>query len=427
MSTPSSPQSRLALLSLALLLSSPLAQADEPSMLRALRNWQQTQQDYQVALRRVADDPEARAALLRTPPSGRGIAKELWKSISKRTGSRLITPPKSAKRPPYRVPSYEYEQAWAAPAVIWWLQHSDLLHTVVASDKVEHTLQSLLSAAERLHYAHPSMADLCPVLAQSKSARSYDLLEKIFQKNPTAQARANAALAMGLLLRHENIYSIEGNPEEARAKRVSYIRYALQTAPKGSYFGTLPFETVALEEIYQLSNLSPNSIPPQIFPTASDGTTRALPVVGEAQLLYFWDPLDSASTALLRTASPLKKQYPYLQFRAITAGITHDEILNSPDMALPDVTHYIDREGKAIQAYRIPKAGFAILISDKTKILYIGEPNLKLQAAINAYDAQRTRASTRPANPPSGQLQPPAPQPSTQEIPPLRDLPATNF
>ncbi len=423
----SSPLPRLGLLSLALLLCTPLAPADESSMIRALNNWQQTQQDYQVALQRAADDPEARAALLRTPPSGRGIAKALWKSISKRTGSRLITPPKSAKRPPYRVPQYEYESDWAAPAVIWWLQHSDLLNTVVASDKVENTLQSLLAAAERLHYAHPKMADLCPVLAQSKSARSYDLLEKIFNKNPSAHARASAALAMGLLLRHENIYSIEGSPEEARAKRVSYIRYALQTAPKGISFGTHPFETVALEEIYQLSNLSPNSIPPQIFPTASDGTTRALPVVGEAQLLYFWDPLDSASTALLRTASPLKKQYPYLQFRAITAGITHDEIRNAPDMAQPNVTHYIDPEGKAIQAYRIPKAGYAVLISDKTKILYIGEPNLKLQAAINAYDAQRERAKSRPAPPTSNQPGPAPAQPSAQDIPPLRDLPPTNF
>ncbi len=408
---------------LSLLLASSTCHADEPAMLRALNSWQRAQSDYRAALQRAAEDPELRAELLRMPPSPRNIAKPLWQSISKRTGSRLITPPKSSKRPPYRVPTYEYEAEWAAPAVIWWLQHSDLLTQVIASKDIERTLQSLLSTAERLHYAHPDMAELCPVLAHSASARSYDLLEKIFKKNPSATARASAALAMSLLLRHENLSSIEGDPEKVRGKRIAYIRYALQHAPRNCSFGTDPLEVIAAEEIYRLVHLNPNSVPPQIFPTAADGTTRALPIVGEPQLFYFWDPNDPASTALLRTAAPLRRQYPYLKFRAITAGITHEDIRSNPEMAQPDVEHYLDSEGKAIHAYRIPKAGFALLIDERARLLYIGEPNLQLQAAINAYDTQRQKAAQ--ATPPA--QRPDIPSTQHQDAPPLRELPPMNF
>ncbi len=400
-----------------------LAMANEAEMQNIITSWKLRQQDVQNSLRQ-ATSAEERRDILAAAPQPSSIANALWKSISKRTGTRLIPAAKGSKRPDRRVPTYEYEEVWAAPAVIWWLQHADLLTKVVKANAVDATLRSLLGSVERLHYAHPDMAELCPTLAASPSARSYDLLEKILTSNTNPRARSHAALGMSLLLKDENVYSIEGSPKDALSKRIAYIRYALEQAPAGDYFGTQRLEDIAMEELYHINKLSVGSIPPQVALTDSKGQAQLLPTVGEAQLFYFWSPLDPASIALLRTATSLKKQFPTIHFKAITTGISTQEINENPELSIPEVQHYIDPQGKAIQDYRVPKAGYAVLISPRARILYIGEPNMKLQAAINSYDteSQKEQEATRPsAQPPS------AVPPSSGEIPPLRELPPLGF
>ncbi len=414
-------------LPIALSFITPLSLANEIEMQRILSSWNQQQQKHVKALRDATTD-EDRQALLATVPLPNSIAKDLWKSMSKRTGTRLIPGVKGTKQPDRRVPTYEYDEAWAAPAVIWWLQHSDQLKTVMKPSAVEGTLRSLLNSVERIHYIHPDMADLCPTLAESASARSYDILKKILQSNSNPRSRAHAALAMSLLLKHENVSSIAGTPAQALGMRLAYIRYALENAPAQDYFGRLRLEDIAIEELYLLNNLTLGAIPPQIHVTSAQGQTEALPVVGEAQLFYFWSPLDAGSIALLRTAASLKSQFPYIKFKAITAGITGAEIAANPDMALEHVEHFVDTEGKAIQAYRIPKAGFAVLISPKARLLYIGEPNMKLQAAINTYDEERKKAQNTPSPPTLGSESPTqGDSDSSSTAPPLRELPDLSF
>ncbi len=418
---------RLALslaLPLSLSLSTSLAIANEAEMQKILHSWNKSQQKHDAALREAVTDEDRRAIML-TAPQPSSIVKSVWKSISKRTGTRLIPGAKGTKQPDRRVPTYEYDEAWAAPAVIWCLQHSNELRKAMKSSEVDGAVRSLLNSVERLHYIHPDMADLCPTLAKSATARSYDILEKILQSNSNPRARAHAALAMSLLLSNENVSSIAGSPEKALGMRIAYIRYALENAPAGDYFGTLRLEEIAIEELYIVNHLTLGAIPPQIHVANTRGQVQALPIVGEAQLFYFWSPMDPASIALLRTAASLHSEFPYIKFRAITAGITAAEIEENPAMALEHVEHFIDTEGKAIQDYRIPKAGFAVLISPKARVLYIGEPNMKLQAAINSYDAERKKAEQRvqPVLPTQGARQ----GGSDSAPPPLRDIPELGF
>ncbi len=416
------------ILPLVFTLSTPLTLANEIEMQRILHEWNRKQQEHEKALREAVTDDDRQAIMITAPQPG-SIAKSLWKSISKRTGTRLIPAARDSGQKDRRVPTYEYDEAWAAPAVIWCLQHSNELTKAMKSSAVDGALRSLLNSVERQHYIHPDIADLCPTLAKSATARSYDILEKILHSNSNPRARAHAALAMSLLLTNENVSSIAGSPEKALGMRIAYIRYALQNAPTGDYFGALRLDDIAIEELYILNHLTLDAIPPQIHVTNARGQVQALPIVGEAQLFYFWSPLDAGSVALLRTAASLHSQFPYIKFRAITAGITAAEIEANPAMALEHVEHFIDTEGKAIHAYRIPKAGFAILVSPKARVLYIGEPNMKLQAAINSYDAERKKELQAPTRP----TQPRQPAQGTREggsdstPPPLRELPELGF
>ena len=107
--------------------------ADEQEMRAALARISQQEAEYRAALSLATTD-EQRAAII--PPSADEAAAALWKSVRSRTGTKEVpvTSPTSLRRaenakPPAtrQVPTYEFEEDWAAPAVVWLLNHPDAL------------------------------------------------------------------------------------------------------------------------------------------------------------------------------------------------------------------------------------------------------------------------------------------------------------
>ncbi len=398
-----------------------LSHANEQSMNKALSAWNKANAEITAALKQTTD-PEERAILQRSAPKAEVTAKALWNSISKRLGTRLVQYTSNGKKMEKRVPTFEYEELWAAPAVIWLLQHSDALGRSLSSSAYSHALKSLLDSVERVHYIHPDMAQLSHILVRTPSVRSYEILEKVFMNNSSPRAQSCAALAMSIMLRDENVYSIEGSKEMAQAKRLFYIRHALRTAPANTTFGALRIEEVALEELYLIQQLEEGSIPPLIS-VIDEKNTIELPVADRVQILFFWEKNDPASLAVLKTLTKVKEKYPFADFYAITTGIDRSELTNAiPEASRSVVKSYLDPKADAIYAYRVPKASYAVLINEKGRLLYRGEPNLKLEAALAQYQVNQSGRSEKDGKP-DPIISPSEPEESTGEAPPLRPIP----
>ncbi len=393
-----------------------LSQANEKSMNQALNAWNKAHAELSAALKQTTD-PEERAILQRSAPKAEATAKLLWNSISKRLGTRLVQYTSNGKKMEKRVPTFEYEEIWAAPAVIWLLQHSDALGRSLSSSAYSHALKSLLDSVERVHYIHPDMAQLSPILVRTPSVRSYEILEKVFMNNTSPRAQSCAALGLSIMLRDENVYSIEGSKKMAQAKRLFYIRHALRTAPNNTTFASQRIEEVALEELYLLQQLEEGAIPPLISVQDEKGATVSLPAANRAQLLFFWENMDPASLAILKSVPNVKEKYPFVDFYAITAGIQPSALYDSiPEESRSVVKSYLDPKADGIYAYRVPKASYAVFISEKGRLLYRGEPNLKLEAALAKYKKDK-EAEPEPL------IQPGELEKTSGEAPPLRPVP----
>ncbi len=417
-----------AALALSLLLAAtctpaPAAPAD---MNAALDAWRQKMTEYNAAVKH-AQTPEQKAAV-QAPQAG-AVAEALWQSICGKTGQRdvLVQPTpqermQGAKPRTEKRDMYEFEQAWAAPAVIWFVNHPGELAKLFEGRQRQLSFyaDALLEAIERQHYDSPMMAECIAKIAEGNNSRSYNILDKVFRRNPDPVARGYAALGMSIMLGNPLVAAEAGSQAVARGKRVYYLKQALALTPEDATFGGVSVSDIVVEQSYRLKNLSVGSVPPQITVSDTVGKPHALPVVGKPTLLLFWNPAEPVSTDMARKLPTLRQKYPELELAAITAtpdGEESKKALTESGVA----SFFVDTaENAAGHTFRVSQVPTAVLLSERCSILYIGYPDMHLQAALdscfrNAGKRVRVESAPLPAEQPA--VQPDADAPALRALP----------
>ncbi len=394
----------------------------------ALDAWRQKMVEYTAAVKH-AQTPEQKAAV-RLPEAGASAA-ELWKSISGKTGQRHITVQPSpqermqgVKARTEKRDSYEFEEEWAAPAVFWFVNHPGELARLFEGKprQLSFFADALLESIERRHYDSPLIAECIAKLAEGNNSRVYNILEKVFSRNPDPEARGYAALGMSMMLGNPLVAAEAGSQAVARGKRVYYLRQALALTPEDAMFGSMSVSDIVVEQSYRLKNLSVGSVAPRITVNDAAGKAHALPIVGKPTLLLFWNPAEPVSAEMARKLPTLKQKYPELELAAITASADNDEAKKALEESGVQAALLDDAQNSAGTAYRVAQVPTAVLLSERCSILYIGYPDMHLQAAIDScFQHAGKRAQVTPPPAPVQQPQPGA-QPSN-EAPALRDMP----
>ncbi len=416
--------------------------ASEAEMKKVLSAWEQQMSEYRAALG-VAESDEQRAAVHQ--PDGKELAAPLWKAICGKTGERdeLVQPTiaermKGAKPTTKKKATYEFEESWAAPAVFWFMERPDFFAALFRDKprQLSFFADALMDSIQRRHYTNPQIASTCAVMAASPSVRNYEILEKVYTRNQNPEARSCAALAMSLMLGDSSVSTAEGSEAVARSKRVYYLKQALNLAPEGALFGTVPLTRVAADLAYVLRRLSVGSIPPQARLLDRDGKQVFFPAPGKAHLLFFWSPDEELGSRLVSKKDALLRQYPDLVFCPIT---THQEreawlsMLSERGVELCYMDNEQDSTGKD---YRITQLPTAVLVDSRCRILYMGYPDMKLQTALDSFFHSHGAGSDKPKvtiggqegeSPviqPGSQPEPAKRTPSASDEPPaLREMP----
>lgn len=418
------------------LLNAAIAGATEPAMREALTRWEQQMNEYRAACK-VAKTDEQRAAVRQ--PDGKDVAAELWKSVSRKVGQReeLVRPTdeermRGAVDERKMVPVYEFDQPWAAPAVVWFLNHPQAFAEMFKGKprRVSYYANALLESVNRTHYSSPFISEACAKLSESQSVRVYELLQKIYSRNNDLTARANAAMAMCILLSNPTIQGAEGSAAKARNKQLYFLRQAVTISPENAMFGTRSLSEAAIEMAYILRNLSVGCIPPQLSVTGTDGKPATFPVAGRANLIFFWSPEEQVGLNVVSRQHQLAAQYPGLVFCPITVhNPNHRDWLAELQQHNIVANCFMDDAANSTgRAYRVAQLPTAVLIGPDSRIQFIGYPGLPLQTALNNLFADKKSQAPKViigGDSPNIQpgSQPNTPPAATDEAPALRDMP----
>lgn len=388
------------------------AVANEEAMKDAFSRWDQEMSEYRAAISSAASD-EARAAV--QAPDGKEVGQALWKAISGKTGTRKKVI-KGTKGPALEtvedrvitVPTYEFEEKWAVPAVVWFIQRPQVLAEIFAGKQARLAgfAEALLDSVQEHHYDSPLMANICHLIAAKPDIQRYELLKKIYQRNPDRNARGCAALGMSILLSNPMVSSAEGSEAMAMNKRLYYLKQALTLTDDNTTFGDISVSEAASNQTYIIRHLTKGQTPPLITMSDVDGQKANFPVKGAPAVLFFWHPTERVGTDIVAKHLSLKKQFPALQFLPITAHPLDDTLFRE-DLKTLDIPHtYVDdEEGSISLAYRVSMLPMAVFTGANGEIIYIGYPDIKLQTALDTYfkdHPAQAKPQPQPGNSSSG-------------------------
>lgn len=403
--------------------------AGEAEMNRLLADWQQKMNDWQNAVM-SAPSPEAKAAI--PSPNAADMAPSLWKSISSQIGQRRETvvrgKGKKRREEIISVPAYEFDQPWALPGIMWFLQNPESLSAAFDEEQqnqVDFYVEAIAKSLSRVHFSNPEIRHICPLLAQNSGVREYELMQKIYNRNQDSATRATAALSLSLMLNNPMISGVEGSHAMIRGKRIYYLKQALLLGDPNVPFGHSTLGEVAKEQTYRLRYLSEGCIPPQIRLRTVEGRTVSCPQQGKMNLLLFWSPEEQSGAAMVARLDKLKSKYPELVVTPVVPFQT-PETLQQLLQTVPGMEQSLvdDADGSAGQAYRISSIPTAVLISHRSTLLYMGDLGVQLQTALDSamppQQTSRSKVSITPVeeNPPVMQ---PGSQPKSPEDAPAQD------
>ena len=407
----------------------PILSAGEKEMKAALDVWQQRQAEYNAVLS-VTTTPEQRDSV--PPPSADEVAPALWKAVRKQTGTRKVA---SATRRGYEkaelidVPKYEFDEEWAAPAVVWFLNHPETLAKMYerAPQKLATYAKALLDSVRDRHFSSPLIGEACAKLSENTGADVYSVLQKIYERNSSPAARGAAALAMSVMLTNPALVGEEGGAAHARAKRIYLIRQALNLAPQDAMFGTASLTDVATELIYRITNLDEGTIPPRMTLTDPQGKECLFPVVGKANLIFFWDPSEDVGMSIMQKQAVLLRSYPNLVLCPIVVNGDRESWLRMMQSHGLSICYMDDERGTAGKAYRVEHLPHAVLVNEQARVLFYGYPDMQLQTALDCWKNQSKERPSPPREPATPESQP-EPQTTGDEspnhsAPPLREMP----
>ncbi len=408
------------------ILTLPKLHAGEQEMKAALDMWAQRQAEYKAVLS-VATTQQQRDSI--PEPSASEVAPALWKAIRKQTGTRAQAPQAragSGHAMQGTVATHEFDEPWAAPAVVWFLNHPETLAKMYENSpqKLAMYAKALLEAVRYRHYNSPLIGEACAKLAENNGSDVYEVLQKVYERNTTPAARAAAALAMSIMLANPAVAGEEGGLARARAKRIYLIRQALNLAPQDAMFGAVNLTDAASELIYRITQLEEGAIPPRLKLTDPQGKERLFPEVGKVNLIFFWDPSEDVGMTIMQKQAALLQQYPDLVLCPVVVNGEREGWLRMMQNNGIKICYMDDEQGTSGRAYRVEHLPHAVLVNEHARVLYHGYPNMQLQAALDNWknmSKQRKKTSLSPE--PAPQTQPDANQPTDHPVPPLREMP----
>lgn len=374
---------KIPFLTAALFLTLP-ALATQEAMNRALDAWNARLNEYKAAVQQAPTE-EAKAAV--ALPDGRDIAPALWQAVCGVTAARQeeTKGKRKGEKQLRTVRSYEFEQAWAAPAVVWFLNRPDDLAAAIGADKpaeITAFTQRLQKSLRDTHFGAPAVADVCAALSTGTSVDEYDTLEKIYTRNQNPEARACAAMAMSLMLSNPMVQGIAGSEAMVRGKRIYYLKQALLLGKEETMFGGARLSEVAREQTYRLRRLTKGCVPPQMKLRDAQGKEHTFPKPGKMNLLFFWSPQETVGSGLMSRMGDLQKKYPDLEICPIAPAATAEGEGDTPPAPAGLALYTDDAKGTAGTDYRITIVPTAVLLSPNSTILYIGYPDMRLQTAL---------------------------------------------
>lgn len=427
---------KIPFLAAALTLTLPVL-ATQDAMEQALNAWNARLNEYKAAVQQAPTE-EAKAAV--AMPDGADIAPALWQSVCGVTATRQeeVRSKKKGEKQLRSVRSYEFQQAWAAPAVVWFLNRPEALTAAIGADKpaqVTAFTELMKKSLAEVHYLAPEVADVCATLASGTSVDEYDTLEKIYTRNQNKNARACAAMAMSLMLSNPMVQGIAGSEAMVRGKRVYYLKQALLLSDDNTFFGGEMLTDVAKEQAYRLRRLSVGCVPPQLKLRDTQGKECTFPVKDKLNLLFFWSPQESVGSGLISRMADLQKKYPELVICPVAPACSAEERTSMQQLAGSIPVFTDDEKGTAGQDYRINVVPTAVLLAPNSTILSIGYPDMRLQTALEnatrtATPAESNRGTIiikdgseeQPVIQP-GSVPKTAPAPAADVPPGLRDMP----
>lgn len=413
------------------LLCTPALWATEQAMQSSLAAWQQRTAEYEAAVAQAVTE-EAKAAVAR--PDGMDIAPALWQAIGAKTGTRTEETKSKKGSKKNIINTYEFEEPWAAPAVVWMLNHPNAFAAVFRgkTKQVSFFANALLSSVSNVHYKHPAVQQLCPTLAESCGEREYLILQKIYRENTDKNTRACAALAMSLMLNSPMLAGVEGSAEMTRGKRIYYLKQALLLSDKDADFGGIPITEAVSRQTYYLQHLAVGTIPPRLTVRDMDGKTCEFPEAGKVNLIFFWSPAEEAGTNIVQQREKLEQKNPGLVFVPVIPAATPEQVQRLREAGI--TTYMDDEDGTAGQAYRVSELPNAVLVNEHARILYNGIPNIELQTVLDtvfrkehaAAEAAKPKVIIQeaPAVQPGSVPHPADPQEKAPTAPPAADTPA---
>ncbi len=399
--------------------------ATPEAMNKALADWRQELDEYMAAVDQF-DTAEQRAAV--PAPSADRVAAALWRSISAKTGQReeMVQPTaeerlRGAKPSVRKRNTYEFEEDWAAPAVVWFTQHPDALASLFEGKprQLSYFADALLTAIEKKHYLNPAITEAIAKLAESPSERVYGIMERIYARNGDPTARGCAALAMSMMLSNPLLAAEAGSPAMARGKRIYYLKQAISLTTDNTRFGNALLADIVVEQSYRLRYLSTGCVPPQVHVRDLLGQSRSLPEPGKPTLILFWNPADEMSSDIARRLPSLTEKYPGLVVAAVTATVDSGELQQVLTECGVGNSYVDDAQNSAGTAYRVAQVPTIAFIGDRSNLLYLGYPDLHLQSAMDSYFSNRGKDSAGPVTVrgQAAEIQP-APLPATRPVTP---------
>lgn len=333
-----------------LLLLSLGAVAGTPEQAAAARKaYEAAAEAWQLKLK-MAEDDDARLALLSERPDAAEAARRMWAVI----GGQL-------------------DEEWTLEPAAWFLR---VATTVTEPDEngqaklvFSEQIDQVRRAVDETHVKSGELAPMCMALVTSKDPESRGLLKRIEQENPNPETAGVAALALAMLAKDL------GDDPEIMRERLTLLRKAIIDAADVEVEGVSVAE-LAEEELYIITNLSKGREAPDLVGVDSGGRPMKLSdFAGKVVMLVFWNSRGDGAQELAELIRATRDDERFRGGNFEVVGVNSDpvEVLRSLQAdGTVEWPNFSDPGNELGKQYRVGMWPLAYVLGSDRTIHYIG-------------------------------------------------------
>lgn len=327
---------------------------------------QLVEEEYQTSMEkwslelRLADTPDARAAVIAKRPDPHAAARKMWAAI----GGSL-------------------QEDWTIEPAAWFLSLASNLvvqtDSGIAAPAYATETRAIRAAVEQHHLQSPNLTPMCLALTAGNDPGTLALLEKISTSNPDKKIQGVASLATAMVLKNS------GDTPELMARRLSAIKKAIIDSAEVEIAGT-SVSKIAADELYIIRYLTKGRVAPDLRGTDSAGRTLTLAEqTGKIIVLMFWNSNIAEANRVVEFANMLQGKY---QGRpVIVMGVNNDPLEKLRGFQADETvkfTNFSDPENKLSTEYRIGNWPLIYVLDAERKVSFTGAPGSFVELAVEA-------------------------------------------